>query len=224
MAAQKGFVSEGLPLDTAAVLSGAFFQRMVGYRNLIKDTMLCRGVVAPCSFLVNLQQTAGFQKLSDVAPALLTKSYLCQLAVQQEGVAGRVRIVDCRTVLSIEHFCIQSFPIYIPSLAAHAVVGDAPEDLGLKAFHDEHFPWHKNIVNGLGDDVLRKLTGNGMNLEALGSALAFMMSAFEVTPRSPPKPPRKFRLALRSAVKKRPAASSDIKSGEPVCKRLAQTV
>lgn len=219
MASERGFPdSQGYPLNCAAVLSGAFFQRMVGYRNMIKDAMRHRGIIAPCSFLVNLQQTAGFQKISDVAPALLTKSYLCQLAVHRNGEAAHI---DCRTVLSIEHFCIQSFPIYIPCLAAHAVFGDAPDDLNLWAFHSEHFPWHQNFMNSIGEQQIRKFTGNGMNLEALGSVLAFTLSAFEVTPRPlPPKP----RLALRSLLKKRPAdatASSVIMPGEPARKRPA---
>ena len=64
--------------DMTTLLSGAQFQRLVGYRQLLWD--MYKTAPAFQHFVVDLEQTSGFySRPSHLVPALLTKSSLCVL-------------------------------------------------------------------------------------------------------------------------------------------------
>ena len=101
-------------LDMTALLPGALFQRLVGYRRLIREIRTTERW-----FVMDLGQTAGYAKnVSHSVPALLVKSQLCML--EASGAGSSSGSGDCellssstRLVLPLEHFGIQGFPLVL---------------------------------------------------------------------------------------------------------------
>ena len=117
-------------------------------------------------------------------PALLTKSSLCVLkgaesirASAQEDVA-RMSLPpsELRVVLPIEHFAILSFPLSFP---------------GCDERWAKYFPWDRDVDwlhNNLTTNMMRQMTGNGMNLHAIGAVMAVVLGG--CVPQSVRQPPR----------------------------------
>ncbi|CAE7367365.1 unnamed protein product [Symbiodinium sp. CCMP2592] len=168
-------------VDMKLCLSGAQFQRMVAYKDLLREKKVECGSFT--SFVVNLEQTAGFQPcVSHIVPALLTQSTLCVLRAQSPaGATGStVPSARMRLVLPIEHFAILSFPM--PEAFRGAVRSSVPESAARK--WTDAFPWDVAwLRREMGDKVMRRLTGNGMNLHALGSVMAILLAGCQPSSR-----------------------------------------
>lgn len=153
-------------IDMNICLSGAHFQRLIGYRKLIKEKF------DPSShnlfFIVNLEQTSGFHgSVSDIAPALLTKSTLCVLQGVLSETEGSSKSdlelppSKMRLVLPLEHFAMLSFPLLFD------------QEVKWGGF----FPWHVDwLQKNMAPADLKKLTGNGMHLHAVGAMLALVLA------------------------------------------------
>lgn len=102
------------------------------------------------TIFVNLTQEASYiPKPSELVGALLRGSTLWDLKQDTP-------------VLPIEHFAIQGF----------AVDSESP-------LHARHFPWDFEVLGLLPHSQLRTVTGNGMHLAAVSSALAFALAAVQ---------------------------------------------
>ena len=177
-ASDKGLDHLGGPnMDMKLCLSGAQFQRFIAYRDLLRQKKMEGGTFT--SFVVNLEQTAGFQPhASHIVPALLTQSNLCVLHAQPA--AGATSSVspsaEVRLVLPIEHFAMLSFPL------PEAVRSSVPESATRKWACT--FPWDVAwLQREIGDRMMRRLTGNGMNLHAVGSVLAVILAGCQPSSR-----------------------------------------
>ena len=178
----KGFITDGRDIDSVAVMPGALYQRMIGYRDVLKAAAVERGFAREFSCLVNLGQTVGFHQITDLAPALLTRSTLCQLMVSPpEDFEPPQNIkIKVRSVLPVEHFCIMSLPISIGALASPSMHDDhdVVDSDRLRAWHDRYFPWESKFMNSLEPEEIKHFTGNGMNLEAVATVVAFALAFF----------------------------------------------
>ena len=80
-------------------------------------------------------------------------------------------------VLPIEPFAILSFPLSFPG---------CDETRGRWA---KYFPWDVDwLHNNLTTNVMRQITGNGMNLHAIGAVMAVVLGG--CVPQSVRQPPR----------------------------------
>ena len=140
-------------LSTDGVMPPSHWQRLRGYRQLLHTHLsYSSGVAAAKAVFVNLQQTACFHlHLSPSCPALLRASVLHDL-------------VNDRPVLPLEHFLIHAFPV--PGLVPPEFSVDFP------------FP---GVLQTLSDTEVRKLTGNGMHLCAVGSQLMWLLAVARLT-------------------------------------------
>lgn len=123
----KGAVETDTALDMNVCLSGAHFQRLLGYRNLFRQTREEETLSQFPAFAVNLEQTSGFHGAgSHIAPALLTRSNLVVVKADggpappcetDEGEPANIRLpaAGVRVVLPLEHFAIMSFPHFLRS-------------------------------------------------------------------------------------------------------------
>ena len=148
----------GARKDLLLCLSGAEFQRLVGFQKIFRENF--HGTFNEAlgsSGVVNLQQTIAFQsRVTNIVPALLTKSVLCVLTQKEQGVE------PARVGLPIEHFGMLGFPIF--------------EVGSFSAF----FPWKLSwLVEHLTSSEIREMTGNGMHLQAIGSVLALILTLCE---------------------------------------------
>ena len=112
-AEEKGASVDPATVDVTICLSGAHFQRLIAYKQLLRDTQSDSPFR---SFIFNLEQTSGYHaSISHIVPALLTKSKLCVLhAVSDaQGSANSMHLPSSklRVVLPIEHFGILGFPM-----------------------------------------------------------------------------------------------------------------
>ena len=98
-------------------------------------------------------------------PALLTRS---QLFVLNASKAGRLKH---RSILAEELFGVQSWPI------CAAVWGNVePDDRELAALHHRMCPFSVDLLRATSEGDVKKLAGNGMNLNALAAFVAFVLS------------------------------------------------
>ena len=178
----RGVDCNALAADVSSCLTGAQFQRLVGYREMIRQT--CQNNPAKVQMLqqfpfcaINLQQTSGFHSsISHVMPALLTKSTLLIVKAVTPAVTcdpdplRRVALqpADGRQLLAIEHFGVMSFP-----LALH----DSSHEQ--RARWRPFFPWQVAwLLQEFNEQDLRRFTGNAMNLHSLGSVLALLLALY----------------------------------------------
>ena len=176
-----GGPTPGCP-DMRVCLSGARFQRLIGYMKTLRENM---GNERTRSAMVNLEQTSGFHStVSDTCPALLTRSFLCRLTVKNrdlgldaEADGQEQHPTPVRILLPLEHFAVLSFPIF-----------NAGEWSGF-------FPWSISwLQKNIEELEIKRLTGNGMHLQAIGSILALIWSMCQPQPPGSQSPIRPRRL------------------------------
>ena len=152
IAAQKALVLSSISEDLSPsdVLSGSRWVRMMGYLDMARKKK--QNVLRQAAALmVNLEQAPSFNNylMADIAPALLRHSYLYD-------------IVSEREILPDEHFLVQGLPVpgYVsPELAAT-------------------FPFPR-VMAELCDKQKRQLTGNGMHVHAVGSAIMWLLASIQ---------------------------------------------
>ncbi|CAE7524520.1 unnamed protein product [Symbiodinium sp. CCMP2456] len=156
--------SDGHGLDVTAVLSGAHFQRLVGYRALVRESGSTEGW-----YVMDLEQTSGFKgRITSIVPCLLRNSTLCMLQAtgSVEGASGAfppLPTSSTRLVMPVEVFALQGFPLVLRS------------DLCQK--WAEFFPWSIDwIIRSFSGKEILQLAGNGMHLQAVGTMLALVLS------------------------------------------------
>ena len=150
LASARGVASDLLGADMTVLLSGARFQRPVGYRRLIRD------VASPeTCYIVDLEQTSGYMNhVSTTVPALLQRSVRGSSA----GAGGFCfSCPDLHARRLLEHFAIQGYPLICRP--------------GVHKTLRSYFAWDVEwLVKTFSSRQLRHYTGMGCMCSPLGSS------------------------------------------------------
>jgi hypothetical protein len=183
-----------------AVLKAADFQRMLGYRSLIKQKLFCNRLKSDC-IIVDLQQTSGYMNFRTSAPVILTHSMFYAFPT---GSLMSLRHGTSRLLLPLEYLAVQAFPIDVKAMAPGEPDGEAGP---LRDLHKRHFPWAFDDFTDFRLAHYTQLIGNSMNIAAVGSILLFVlcMCGDRIAPAAQPRGAK--RTATGSSMK-RPAAAA----------------